>query len=50
MGEAVQRFMENVKYRITVTPEVEIAEIGELPRFELKAKRLIREGQSGPTG
>jgi len=50
MGEAVQRFMENVRYRITVTPEVEIAEVGELPRFELKAKRLIREDQSGPTG
>lgn len=47
--EAVQRFIQNVKYRITVTPEVEIAGIEELPRFELKAKRLIREDQAQPT-
>ena len=43
MERAVSRFIETFKYRITVTPEVEIAEVGELPRFELKAKRLIRE-------
>jgi phenylacetate-CoA ligase len=43
MQQAVKKFIETVKYRITITPEVEIAEIGELPRFELKAKRLIRE-------
>lgn len=43
MTQAVKGFIENFKYRITVTPDVEIAEMGELPRFELKAKRLIRE-------
>jgi phenylacetate-CoA ligase len=43
MGQAVQEFIETFKYRITVTPDVEIAKVGELPRFELKAKRLIRE-------
>ncbi|MBU0989992.1 MAG: phenylacetate--CoA ligase family protein [Proteobacteria bacterium] len=43
MAQAVKRFIETFRYRITVTPDVEIAEIGELPRFELKAKRLIRE-------
>jgi len=43
MDQAVQQFIETFKYRITVTPDVEIAEVGELPRFELKAKRLIRE-------
>jgi phenylacetate-CoA ligase len=43
MQQAVKKFIENVKYRITITPDVEITEIGELPRFELKAKRLIRE-------
>ena len=35
--------IEAVKYRITVTPEVEVCEIGGLPRVEGKAKRLIRE-------
>ncbi|MBC8176452.1 MAG: phenylacetate--CoA ligase family protein [Desulfobacteraceae bacterium] len=43
MSQAVQEFIETFKYRITVTPDVEIAKVGELPRFELKAKRLIRE-------
>lgn len=44
MDEAVKKFIETVKYRITITPDVEIVEIGDLPRFELKAKRVIREG------
>ncbi|MBT3260337.1 MAG: hypothetical protein HN366_28395 [Deltaproteobacteria bacterium] len=35
--------MEEFKYSITFTPEVEVAEAGELPRFELKAKRVIRD-------
>ena len=43
MSRAVEKFIETVKYRITITPDVEITEIGKLPRFELKAKRLIRE-------
>ena len=43
MAQAVNKFIETVKYRITITPVVEIVGIGELPRFELKAKRLIRE-------
>jgi len=43
MGQAVRQFVETFKYRITITPDVEIVKIGELPRFELKAKRLIRE-------
>jgi phenylacetate-coenzyme A ligase PaaK-like adenylate-forming protein len=43
MTRAVEKFSETVKYRITITPDVEIAGIGELPRFELKAKRLIRK-------
>jgi len=43
MARAVNKFIETVKYRITITPDVEIVGIGELPRFELKAKRLIRE-------
>ncbi len=40
---ARQRLIEAVKYRITVTPDVEVCEIGSLPRVEGKAKRLIRE-------
>ena len=43
MDAAVRAFIEKFKYRITVTPDVEIVEPGKLPRFELKAKRLIRE-------
>jgi phenylacetate-CoA ligase len=35
--------VEMVKYRITVTPEVEVCGMGSLPRVEGKAKRLIRE-------
>jgi phenylacetate-CoA ligase len=43
MAQAVKKFIETVKYRITITPDVEIVGVGELPRFELKAKRLIRK-------
>jgi len=43
MKRAVSQFIETFKYRITFTPEVEVAEAGTLPRFELKAKRVIRE-------
>lgn len=43
LDEAARRFIETFKYRITVTPDVEIVEMGALPRFELKAKRVIRE-------
>jgi len=41
--DATRRLTETVKYKVTVTPDVEVVEIGELPRFELKAKRVIRE-------
>jgi phenylacetate-CoA ligase len=43
VDEALRTFKENFKFRIGVTPELEIAEIGELPRFEGKARRIIRE-------
>lgn len=43
IDQAVRQFIDKVKYRITITPDVEIVEIGTLPRFELKAKRVIRE-------
>ena len=40
---ARERLIEMVKYRITVTPEVQVCEIGSLPRVEGKAKRVVRE-------
>ena len=43
LNKARDFLIEAVKYRITVTPEVEVCEIGSLPRVEGKAKRLIRE-------
>jgi phenylacetate-CoA ligase len=43
MDQAVKAFKENIKYRIGVTPDVEVAKVGQLPRFEGKAKRVIRE-------
>jgi len=43
LQDAVERLIENVKYRVTITPDVEVVEPGGLPRFELKAKRVIRE-------
>lgn len=43
IDQAVMKFVDTMKYRITITPDVEIVKIGGLPRFELKAKRLVRE-------
>ncbi len=43
MDQAVKAFKEVFKFRIGVTPDVEVVQIGQLPRFEGKAKRVIRE-------
>jgi len=43
MDGALKTFKETFKFRIGVSPDVEVAKIGELPRFEGKAKRIIRE-------
>jgi phenylacetate-CoA ligase len=43
MDQAVKGFKETFKFRIGVTPDVEVVKMGELPRFEGKAKRVIRE-------
>ncbi len=43
MKNTVERFIEDFKYRVMFTPAVEVVEMGKLPRFEGKAKRLIRE-------
>lgn len=39
---ARQRLIDKVKLNMTITPMVEIVEMGELPRFEAKAKRVYR--------
>jgi phenylacetate-CoA ligase len=43
MDRTVKAFKDIFKFRIGVTPDVEVVKIGELPRFEGKAKRVIRE-------
>jgi phenylacetate-coenzyme A ligase PaaK-like adenylate-forming protein len=43
INQAVKTFKENFKYQIGVTPDVEVAKVGEFPRFEGKARRVIRE-------
>jgi phenylacetate-CoA ligase len=43
MARSVKAFKENFKFRIGVSPDIEIVEIGKLPRFEGKARRVIRE-------
>jgi phenylacetate-CoA ligase len=43
LKRACDYLVEMVKYRITITPDVEVCEIGTLPRVEGKAKRIIRE-------
>ena len=43
LEEAANRLVDTVKFRISITPAVEISAIGDLPRFEGKARRVIRE-------
>ena len=43
LARARDHLIESIRYRITVTPDIDIVEIGSLPRVEGKAKRLIRE-------
>lgn len=43
MERAVKTFKEIFKFRIGVTPDVKVVKVGELPRFEGKARRVIRE-------
>ncbi len=45
LRRATQYLVETIKYRITITPDVDIVGIGELPRVEGKARRVVREGQ-----
>ncbi len=43
LKRAMEYLLELIKYRITVTPEVEVVEIGTIPRVEGKSRRIIRE-------
>jgi phenylacetate-CoA ligase len=43
MEQARRKFIDTVKFRMTITPSVEITKIGELPRFEGKARRVCKE-------
>jgi phenylacetate-CoA ligase len=43
MDRAVKQFKEIFKFRVGVSPDVEVTRVGELPRFEGKAKRIIRD-------
>jgi len=43
MQDSAERFIEDFKYSVMFTPDVEVSEPGELPRYEGKAKRLVRE-------
>jgi len=43
LSRATDHLIESIKYRITVTPEVELVEIGTIPRVEGKSRRIIRE-------
>jgi phenylacetate-CoA ligase len=40
---AVKRLLDNIAYNIKITPDVEVTAVGSLPRFEGKARRIIRE-------
>jgi phenylacetate-CoA ligase len=40
---AREYLVETVKYRVGVTPDVEVCEVGSLPRVEGKARRIVRE-------
>jgi phenylacetate-CoA ligase len=43
LKSAVKKFLDAITYNIKITPEVEVTAIGSLPRFEGKARRIIRQ-------
>jgi len=40
---AVKSLVDSITYNVKITPDVEVVAVGNLPRFEGKAKRIIRE-------
>jgi len=43
LKRATAELIETMKWKTGITPEIKIVEIGSLPRFQFKAKRVIRE-------
>lgn len=40
---AVKAIIDDITYNVKITPDVEVAAVGSLPRFEGKARRIIKE-------
>jgi len=43
LQRAVKALIDKITYNVKITPDVEVAQVGSLPRFEGKAKRIIKE-------
>jgi phenylacetate-CoA ligase len=43
LQRAVKALVDNITYNVKITPDVEVVAMGNLPRFEGKAKRIIKE-------
>ena len=43
LQKAVKALLDSIAYNIKITPDVEVAPVGSLPRFEGKARRIIKE-------
>jgi len=43
LRKAVKALLDSIAYNIKITPDVEVAAVGSLPRFEGKARRIIKE-------
>ena len=43
LQRAVKALLDSITYNVKITPDVEVVAMGSLPRFEGKAKRIIKE-------
>ena len=43
LQRAVKSLVDSITYNVKITPDVEVVAVGNLPRFEGKAKRIIKE-------
>ena len=43
LQRAVKALVDSITYNVKITPDVEVVAVGNLPRFEGKAKRIIKE-------
>ena len=46
LEKTMKEFTETIKFHIGITPKVEVVKSGTLPRFEGKARRVIRKGNN----